>query len=341
MGIILKDWYGKDQKFDHDKIFVRDENGELVQFTQGTGEPNLQDKTITENGTFTADDGYDGLGSVTVDVKGAGGGSLPAGAYWKFDGTISLPNSNYQRWFMLNENLYALTLTATGKTGSNTVSIYKWSGSAWSLLTTTSSLGWYTSFYGMQYVEYNGKIHFAGNEIEGHFTFDEINGVVRKNDLPKAISGGLFVQDGKLKAYCVKDGSVYVWDESSDSWSKEVQLNTYAFYYYVFVNVGEEVYATYSNVLYKYENGVLTKVASASVAFDQACVVGNHVYCLTRSTNGGTLKKVNVSTGKVVTIGKTPPSTSGWNLDYILGEIRLIGCDNTYKCNYILHEVTE
>ena len=28
----------------------------------------LQDKTITENGTYTADEGYDGLGSVTVDV---------------------------------------------------------------------------------------------------------------------------------------------------------------------------------------------------------------------------------------------------------------------------------
>lgn len=36
--------------------------------------PNLQNKTLTENGRYTADDGYDGLGEVTVDV--AGGGSL-------------------------------------------------------------------------------------------------------------------------------------------------------------------------------------------------------------------------------------------------------------------------
>lgn len=33
-------------------------------------DPVLQDKTITENGTYTADEGYDGLGTVTVDVPG-------------------------------------------------------------------------------------------------------------------------------------------------------------------------------------------------------------------------------------------------------------------------------
>ena len=34
----------------------------------------LQDKTVTENGTYTADDGYDGLGTVTVQVASSGGG---------------------------------------------------------------------------------------------------------------------------------------------------------------------------------------------------------------------------------------------------------------------------
>lgn len=34
----------------------------------------LQDKTITENGTYSADEGYDGLGSVTVEVASSGGG---------------------------------------------------------------------------------------------------------------------------------------------------------------------------------------------------------------------------------------------------------------------------
>lgn len=31
--------------------------------------PKLQDKTVTQNGTVTADEGYAGLGEVTVNVK--------------------------------------------------------------------------------------------------------------------------------------------------------------------------------------------------------------------------------------------------------------------------------
>ena len=31
-------------------------------------DPLLQDKVVTENGTYQADNGYDGLGSVTVEV---------------------------------------------------------------------------------------------------------------------------------------------------------------------------------------------------------------------------------------------------------------------------------
>lgn len=60
-------------------IKVRDNNGIVKSvpgikvFVEGGGqggsEPKLQDKTITENGTYSADDGYDGLGEVTVDVE--------------------------------------------------------------------------------------------------------------------------------------------------------------------------------------------------------------------------------------------------------------------------------
>lgn len=43
----------------------------------GGGSISLQDKRITENGEYTADAGYDGLGTVTVDV--AGSGAIEAG----------------------------------------------------------------------------------------------------------------------------------------------------------------------------------------------------------------------------------------------------------------------
>lgn len=35
--------------------------------------PTLQDKAVSENGTYTADSGYDGLGTVTVNVEGGAG----------------------------------------------------------------------------------------------------------------------------------------------------------------------------------------------------------------------------------------------------------------------------
>ena len=41
-----------------------------------SGEPKLQDKVITENGTYQADSGYDGLGSVTVEVASGGNSYL-------------------------------------------------------------------------------------------------------------------------------------------------------------------------------------------------------------------------------------------------------------------------
>ena len=35
--------------------------------------PNLQDKTITQNGEYTADEGYAGLGNINIQVAGEGG----------------------------------------------------------------------------------------------------------------------------------------------------------------------------------------------------------------------------------------------------------------------------
>lgn len=44
---------------------------------------NLQNKTVTENGTYTADSGYDGLGNVTVDVASSGGGGMDVSSSFK------------------------------------------------------------------------------------------------------------------------------------------------------------------------------------------------------------------------------------------------------------------
>lgn len=54
-------------------------------------EPNLQDKTVTENGTVTADAGYDGLGTVIVNVTGGGGSSVtPKTETWQHNTYVTL-----------------------------------------------------------------------------------------------------------------------------------------------------------------------------------------------------------------------------------------------------------
>ena len=57
-----------------DLILPVDMPTEIGSIESGGSEINNQDKTITANGTYAADEGFTGLGNVTVDVATSGGG---------------------------------------------------------------------------------------------------------------------------------------------------------------------------------------------------------------------------------------------------------------------------
>ena len=52
---------------------------DLSQMNEVITEPLLQEKTITENGEYTYDGGYDGLGKINVNVKLPDGCTVPSG----------------------------------------------------------------------------------------------------------------------------------------------------------------------------------------------------------------------------------------------------------------------
>ena len=60
---------------------------EVVVNVSGGGTPVLQDKSVVANGTYTADQGYDGLATVTVNVPNPSTGSLSISANGTYDVT--------------------------------------------------------------------------------------------------------------------------------------------------------------------------------------------------------------------------------------------------------------
>jgi hypothetical protein len=345
---ILKDQRGNEQEYDHDKIFVMGTDGELVQFTEGEGDTPavLQDKTITENGTYTADSGYDGLGSVTVEVAGSGGGSLPAGIYWRNDfDNVKLPNSYEQTFVVYNGYLYSIGFTTTTSSSKNILAFRKYNGSSWtemSRVTLDGTLNWL-------YIDpmvYNGKIHLVGAYSRtNHVVYDDENGAVKLNAVPDTPSDigrrNTFVDDGKLKYFAGTGRTVYSWDESTDTWTSEVTLENGC----TFFDCNGEAYYQRSKKIYKYHNGVSTEFGTTAVDFiiDRE-VVGEFVYTMANSSFGNTIYRIDLQTGEEVFLGRAPGGTSDtnyYNLVYYDGKLRLMGANGTKQESIAMYEVTE
>lgn len=311
----------------------------------------LQDKTIAENGTYTADSDFDGLGKVTVEVVGSGGGNLPAGVYWQTD-DLPLPSKFPQMMFTNNGDVYLLAQNSL--TSSSEDSLFKRENNSWTTIGTAVTGGPGTDY---SFVEFNGKTHFYLST--DHRCYDPVNGFVKLNPTPNSNvveRDNMFVHENKLKAYCEKDQTVYYWDELNDAWISEKTIKGEGYYKnrYFYVYNGEAyfshtpVYPT--GIIYLYKTGEAVFDSPFSISGRKRFVHGKYLYV----EYSKKIYRMNVETGEGSMISENPViDFDGASMDgglCLVDKIRFHGVKThpTYStnqimntCNLIMHDLTE
>lgn len=297
----------------------------------------LQDKTITENGEYTADEGFDGLGKVTVEVAGSDGGLEP-GLYWRRSEipNISSRTKYYQSRFVYDGKLYAAVLTYTGS-GSNPET-YLWNDTAWTKV--VDKMDVYSDPHtARNRVLYNGKLHFINGIY--HDVFDGTT-YIQKANLPKETSGTCcFVQNNKLMAFAYADGNLYEWDEATDTWSVYESLGISSSPH---VLINGSIYRIDSNRILKRVDGAWT----VAVSFTSAATSGNVLiyddcvyFVKDDSGYGYALWRFDPVAETCVNLGRLPFGTNLVRLYEYENKIRMLDGPNAIVCQDLIAEIVE
>jgi hypothetical protein len=273
-------------------------NGEvLLDLTQDT----VTEADVAEGKTFHLADGTPATG--TGVMGGGGGGSALEGAHF-IPNKTSTPNKYYQKWFKINGELYALTLPYNAN-GSDFL-CYKYTGSGWEGYITTNT---YIGSGPMQRSYYlNGKFHFVGgNSSDEHHAWGGGTTVTKFNDLPGTVDKAACVYQGTLFAYAYDTGKLYSWAESTDTWTEVATIGSKYDWYYPFV-INGNLYFVNSKTIYRYDNGALTQIGTASTSVTIDFVYGSCVYYRKESYGERRLFKFDVETLVETHVGCYPVS---------------------------------
>ena len=277
-------------------------------------------------------------------ASGGGGGSLPAGVYWK-PMNIPYKNKNRQRWFVFNGSLYVAVSTATNQ--SYFEGIYKYNGTTWTTIISgqNASNPW-VSYGGFNYIEYHGKLHMTNYDTKDHATFDGTS-VTTMNALPSSASyWAMFVQGDLLKYYSVKDGKTYVWNEADDTWGEESDTGM-KFTYLAFTTINGTTYAWSNKKIYIYDGTSLTEIATWPTSSPSVAEFGKHGNCIyltsSQSSMPHSLVEFNTQTQVARVVGTLPYCTftfvNMFSFDGKLCCVCQLGSD--YFGVNALYEVTE
>lgn len=244
----------------------------------------LQDKTITENGEYTADSGFDGLGKVTVAVEGSGGSGV-SGVSLSLS-AIASPTKNCYIRFMYNGVLYAAAGGSASWSGYIKY-IYKWDGEAWTEIvadtSTSGILGAEAQLSRPYFIEFDGNLHIvAANK---HIVFDGET-VSLSTQLPESGAHIAFVYRNKLMAWREDSRDVYEWNDAESAW--ELFGTFGSSYWYPFVANGE-LYCidknSNPNTVLKYTNGSFESIGFISKSSNKNVVINENLYQISNSAN--------------------------------------------------------
>lgn len=188
--------------------------------------PNLQEKTITENGTVYADEGYCGISSVTVQVSDGGTTEVTspetmasllttsnAGKVYKYEGTT---DSQF-----INGDLYQVEQLSSGYTVTFTDEIASSDLSSLNPCQITYLLDGETTYRSlMSYDDLNGK-QFTSDEIIAN-----VSNIQFKADITSANnSSTLVVKIGDTQVFTASTQGISVSDQISISTSSTISLS--------------------------------------------------------------------------------------------------------------------